>query len=222
MNNDFSRAAEMARRLTGAGGALGYTPAQARLLSSVLRSLVHSGPVAEGEIDRLAEDLGWPPKEAHAFLRQVTERDAGDRIIGVVPGLSRGEHPHRFVVNDQPMSAWCAEDTLFLPSLLGETATVESPSPLSRKPVRLTVTPDGVRAVDPPGAALSIALVDPDDARLGSVEAIWRTFCQHIHFFASREEALQWAAGRTDVAILTPAEGYELGRILTRQFLASE
>lgn len=152
MSIDFSRAAEMARRLTEGGGALGYTPAQARLLLSVLRSLAHSGPVGEGEIDRLAKDLGWVREETHAFLRQVTERDAGNRIIGVVPGLSRGEHPHRLVVNGQQMSAWCAEDTLFLPALLRETATVESPSPLSRKPVRLTVAPDGVRAVDPAGA----------------------------------------------------------------------
>jgi alkylmercury lyase len=112
------------------------------------------------------------------------------------------------------------EDTLFLPALLGQTATVESTSPLSRKPIRLTVGPDGIHAVDPPGAAVSIALVDPDRAAFGSVEAIWMTFCRHIHFFASREEAERWAAGRSDLAILAPDEGCRIGCQLMGRFLA--
>ncbi len=83
------------------------------------------------------------PDDAHAFLRPVTERDPGDRIIGVL-GLSLGDHPHRFWVNGHRMATWCAEDTLFLPALLGRAATIESTSPLSREPIRLTVAPDGV------------------------------------------------------------------------------
>jgi alkylmercury lyase len=79
------------------------------------------------------------------------------------------------------LSTWCAEDTLFLPALLGQTATVESPSPVSRESVRLTIAPEGVQAVSPTGAVVSIALVDPDQVAFGSVEAIWMTFCRHIH-----------------------------------------
>jgi len=45
-------------------------------------------------------------------------------------------------------------------------------------------------------------------------------FCRHVHFFASREEAERWAAGRSDIAILTPDEGYRVGRQLTARFLA--
>ena len=161
---------------------------------------------------------GWAPEAAHGFLRPLTERDAADAVIGVFPGLSLGNHPHRLSVNGRQMSAWCAEDTLFLPALLGQTAMIESTSPLSRAPVRLTVSPDGVTKVSPPEAVLSIA-VGEGDKRLTSVEAIWTTFCQNIHFFATREEAVRWAAGRDDIAILTPDQGYELGRQLTRRFL---
>ena len=118
------------------------------------------------------------------------------------------------------MSAWSAEDTLFLPALLGQTASIESTSPLSREPVRLTVSPDGVRSVSPPEAVVSIPIVDPGDTTLGSVEAIWTTFCRQIHFFATREEAVRWAAGRGEIAILTLDEGYQLGRRLTSRFLA--
>lgn len=217
---DYKRAEEMVRGLTRDDGVLGYRPEQVRLLLRVLRTLARGRPVASPQIDELAGDLGWAPEAAaHAFLRPLTERDATDAIIGVLPGLSLGDHPHSFCANGQRMSAWCAEDTLFLPALLGQTASIESTSPLSQKPVQLTVSPDGVRSVSPPEAVVTIPIVDADDTTLGSVEAIWTTFCRQIHFFASREEAERWATARTDVAILTPDEGYRVGRQLTRRFL---
>ncbi len=55
---------------------------------------------------------------------------------------------------------------------------------------------------------------------MASVEAIWNAFCYHVHFFASREEAEGWAAGRDDIAILTVEEGFELGRQLSSGLLA--
>jgi len=217
---DYKRAEEMVRGLTRDDGVLGYKPEQVRLLLRVLRTLARGRPVAGPEIDAIADDLGWAREAAHGFLRPLTERNAADAIIGVLPGLSLGDHPHSFWANSQRMSAWCAEDTLFLPALLGQTASIESTSPLSREPVRLTVGPDGVRSVDPPEAVVSIPIVDPGDTTLGSVEAIWKAFCRHIHFFATREEAARWAAGRGDIAILTPDEGYRLGRRLTSRFRA--
>lgn len=216
---DYKRTEEMVRGLTRDDGILGYNPEQARLLLQVLRTLARGRPVTGPEIDAIAVDLGWAPEAAHAFLRPLTERDAADAIIGVLPGLSLAEHPHSFSVNGQRMSAWCAEDTLFLPALLGVTATIESTSPLSREPVRLTVGPEGVQSVNPPGAVVSVAIVDPNDTTLGSVQTIWTTFCQHIHFFATRDEAARWAAGRGNIAILTPDEGYQIGRQLTKRFL---
>ncbi len=217
--DDYTRAADMAAKLTRAGGALDYGPGRSRLLVQVLRALALGRPVTQTNVDELAPEAGMTPDEAQAFLREVTERDGADRIIGVL-GLSLGEHPHRFSVNGHRMSTWCAEDTLFLPALLGQTATVESISPASREPVRLAIGPDGVQAVSPAGTVVSIALVDPDQTAFGSVEAIWMTFCRHIHFFASREEAKRWATGRSDIAILTLDEGYRMGRQLVDRFLA--
>jgi len=216
---DYKRADEMVRGLTRDDGVLGYKPEQARLLLQVLRTLARGRPVTGPEIDAIAADLGWAPEAAQAFLRPLTERGAADAIIGVLPGLSLGDHSHSFWVNGRRMSAWCAEDTLFLPALLEQTATIESTSPLSRAPVRLTVGPGGVRSVDPPEAVVSIAIVDPGDTTLGSVEAIWKAFCRHIHFFATREEAARWAAERGDIAILTPDEGYQVGRQLVSRLL---
>jgi alkylmercury lyase len=218
--DDYTRAASMAATLTRAGAILDYGPERSRLLVRVLRILARGRPVTWTDVNGLAPEASLTADEAYAFLREVTERDGSDRIIGVL-GLSLGEHPHRFSVNGQRLSTWCAEDTLFLPALLGQAATVESSSPLSGEPVRLTIGPDGVQAVDPPGAVVSIALVDPEQTAFRSVEAIWMTFCRHVHFFPSRDEAARWAAGRDDLAILTPEEGYQVGRQLTARFLAA-
>ncbi len=215
---DYKRAEEMVRGLTRDGGLLGYRPEQARLLLQTLRTLAHGRPVAGPAIDAIAADLGCAPEAAHAFLRPLTERNAADAIIGVL-GLSLADHPHSFSVNGHRMSTWCAEDTLFLPVLLGQGATVESTSPLSREPIRLEVGPAGVQRVSPRETVVSWAIVDPDDPGLGSVEAIWMTFCRHTHFFASRTEAARWAAARDDLAILTLHEGYQVGRQLVSRLL---
>ena len=55
---------------------------------------------------------------------------------------------------------------------------------------------------------------------MASVEAIWGAFCHHILFFASREEAERWAAGRDDIEILSVDEGFALARRLSSSLLA--
>ena len=213
------RAAEMMRKLTESGGPLDYGPDHSRLLLRLWRTLARGHPVSADQVERTIAELGIDRDEAQEFLREVAERDAEDNVVGIV-GLSLNDHPHRFSVNGKRMSAWCAEDTLFLPAVLGQTATVESESPLSKDTVRLRVSPQRVEEVSPPGAVVSMVIVDPDEADLGSVQAIWGTFCHHIFFFASRDEAERWAAGRDDIEILPVDEGYELGKQLWREVLS--
>lgn len=213
---DYKRAEEMVRGLIQDDGVLGYKPEEVRLLLRVLKTQARGRPVTGPAIDAIAADLGWAPEPAHAFLRPLTERDAVDAIIGVLPGLSLGDHPHRFGVNGQRMAAWCAEDTLFLPALLGQTAMIESTSPLSGEPVRLTVGPQGIRSVNPPrGRGL-----DPDRRPRGHRPGVRRGDMDDVlpadPLLASGEEAAGWAAGRDDIAILTPDEGHRLGRQLSR------
>src|SRR5881628_643284 len=107
----FEMAARMGEEL------LDYGPNRSRLLIQVLRTLAQGHPVTGEQVDQLIADLGIAPDEAQHFLRQITERDAADRIVGIM-GLSLNEHPHRFVVNGVSLTTWCAEDTLFLPVLL--------------------------------------------------------------------------------------------------------
>src|SRR5262245_60163840 len=170
---------EMARQLQARF--LAYTPGQRRLLVQILRELAHGRPITPEQVDQRIAALGLEQEAAHQFLRELTERDANDQIVGAI-GLSLEDHPHRLMVDGVSLSAWCALDTLFLPALLQQTATIVSPSPMTRAMIRLRVSPERVEEVDPAGAALSIVLVDLNRERVASVEAIWNAFCQHVHF----------------------------------------
>lgn len=119
------------------------------------------------------------------------------------------------------LSAWCALDTRFLPALLQQTATIESPSPVSHSQIRLPVSPERVEDVSPAGAVASIVIVDPSRDDMASAEAMWSAFCDHVHFFADREEAEQWAAARGDIVILTVDQGFEPGRQVWVKALAT-
>lgn len=183
-----------------------------------MRELAHGHPVPRGRVDRIIADIRIAPEEAHKLLREVTERDADNNVVGIM-GLSLNDTPHRFYVNGTRLSAWCAEDTFFLPAVLDRTVTVESKSPVTGERVSLTVSPQGVEEVDPADAVVSMVIIDPEDVNMGSVEAIWGIFCHHIFFFASREEAERWAAGRDDIELLSVDEAYQLGRQLSSRFL---
>jgi alkylmercury lyase len=204
-----ARLDEMARQLQERF--LAYTPGQRRLLVQLVRELAHGRPITSEQVDQRIAALGLEQDAAHRFLRELTERDADDRIVGAI-GLSLEDHPHHVTVDGVSLSAWCALDTLFLPALLQQTATIASPAPTTHAMIRLRVSPERLEEVDPAGAVISIVLVDPSRERMASVEAIWNAFCQHVHFFATREEAERWASRREDIVTLTVDEGFTLGR----------
>ncbi len=128
MNNE--QVTEIARKWNGAGNALNFGPDNSRLLVRVWRMLAKGRPVSGEQIDQIISDLGVNQDEAGEFLRGVTERDSSDSIVGIF-GLSLNDHPHRFTVNGASFTTWCAEDALFLPAMLGQTATVDSYSTVS-------------------------------------------------------------------------------------------
>src|SRR6266852_2150300 len=201
-----------------AAGLLDYGPGRSRLLIRVMRKVADGYPVTGRQLDEIVAELGLAQEEALPFLQKITERNAEGHILGIL-GLSLNETAHRVQVNGVALSAWCAEDTLFLPAMLQRTATIESPSPISKEKVRLTVSPERVEAVSPASAVLSMVGVDPTEESMASVEAIWMTFCNHIHFFASRAEAEQWAAVKANISVLTVDEGFALARQLLSRVL---
>ncbi len=70
---------------------------------------------------------------------------------------------------------------------------------------------------------LSLIIREPGDTDLSSVEAIWGTYCHHIHFFTSHEEAVRWRADREEIEILPLDEAYQLlGKLTSERLLAYE
>jgi len=207
-------------KLTEVGGALDFGPELSGLLIRVLRTLARGSPVSRDQVDTIIGGLGVAQEHADQFLRRVTERDADETILGIM-GLTLNPTAHRFTVEGAQLFTWCAEDALFLPILLNQTAFVESQSPASKDTIRMTVSPHGVDEVNPAGSVLSMVIVDPDRIDLGSVRSTWTTFCHHIHFFVSRHRAEQWAADRRDIEILSVAEGFDLGKKSVAKILAN-
>ena len=150
-------------------------------------------------VARVAELLGaWP---------EVFRDD--ERHVVAFGGLSLEPSTHRFVVDSRQLYTWCAWDALFLPELLGRTAAVSSECPTTGDVIELTVKPGGVDRLVPSGAVLSMRA--PTDCCVG--DDLSASFCQHVHFFASRDAAERWLAERADGFVLSIEEGFELGRL---------
>ena len=206
------RVAGIARKLNEAGIPPDFGPDRSRLLIQVWRLLAKGSPVTGEQVDRVITDLGVPTEDGHQFLREVSEWDAEDNIVGII-GLSlNDEWKHRFQVNGVSLRTWCAWDALFLPPMLKETVTIESVSPGTEETIRLRVSPERVEEANPTGASVTLVALDPDKHDLSSVEAVWGTFCHQVYFFPSRDEAEQWAVGREDIVILSVADAYEVGK----------
>jgi alkylmercury lyase len=147
-------------------------------------------------IDEVAAQLArWPN----------LERDGDDAVIGF-SGLTLRRTAHSFQVDGRQLHAWCAWDTLFLPSMLGRTAHVRSACPVSSRAVELVVAPDDVEHANPPGIHVSF----PPLASTKTAD-ITRTFCCHVHFLAGADAARTWHETHPDGHVLDLTAAFELG-----------
>ena len=121
--------------------------------------------------------------------------------------------PHRFTLAGEQLYTWCALDTLIFPTLLERAASVESVSPTSGEPIRVTIDPvAGVTSVEPATAVVS--LVNPDQ-----ITSIRSSFCNQVHYFTSDEDAAGWLAEHPRAEVVPVAVAYRIGTDLTTGFL---
>lgn len=126
------------------------------MLVPLLRLLAAGEPVT---VEALAAAVGLPVDEVTRRLAAVpdTEYDEQGRIVG--QGLTLRPTRHRFTVAGQELYTWCALDTLIFPTILDRPASIESESPVSGHPIRVSVGENGVTSVQPETAVVS--LVNP-------------------------------------------------------------
>lgn len=133
-------------------------------------------------------------------------------------GLTLSETKHRFRIDGRQLHTWCAWDSLFLPSLLGAPAYVESTCPITGERIELTVGPTAVQAVQPATAALSFLVPRASEIR----RSVTANFCCYVHFFASREPAERWVSSHSGTFVLALEEALLIGiRRNAAQFAAA-
>ncbi len=176
-----------------------------RVAVELYRLLAEGEPVSP---ERLAQRVGVAADRVALMLEgwPGVFFDDGD-VVGFW-GLALPEMPHRFEVDGRRLHVWCAWDSLFIPQILGKPARVASTCATTGAAVSLTVGPERVDAVSPPGTVLSF--LRPDR---GVDTDVIQHFCHSVLFFASEDAGRAWTARRSDTFLLTPEEGFELGRL---------
>lgn len=187
----------------------------------LLRELGRGEPVSASQ---LAQALDAPIGEARAMLGESALRPfvyTGEdgRVEGFF-GLATSPTHHRFMINGRTLGTWCAQDSLFLPELLGETAQVESKDPETGELVRLTVSPEGLEAVEP--NRIVVSMVRADTADLTSATRIIATACHFIFFFASRAAGERWVAAHPQTELQSLEEAVAFGRRQNRLLFGAE
>jgi alkylmercury lyase len=159
------------------------------------------------EVAELAATVERPLTDVIAVIQQQMniEYDQLGRIVGA--GLTLQPTPHQIIIDGRTLYTWCALDALMYPPLLGHPVQVESPCAATGTPIRLIVTPQGVEAVNPPDAVVSIR--KPQQGL-----PIRQAFCNDVNFFRSAEAAGVWLAEHPAAMVLSVAEAYQLGRQL--------
>jgi alkylmercury lyase len=155
---------------------------------------------------RLHRDLD----EVLATLRAhpELEYDAHGNIVG--SGLTFRPTAHQFQVKQQILFAWCAFDTLTYPVELHMSAHITSWCPVTGRSILLSVTSEQVRALDPPGAVVSLVAHETAECCHDVREGV----CNYGHFFVSREVATQWQAAHSQALILSVKEAYQVGKLV--------
>lgn len=159
-----------------------------------------SGPVA---LERLATALRRSPTEVEALLQSSGLVVGPDGNIHLPPG------PHQISLNEETLTmAGCALDTLLFPLLMEHAARVISTCPATGRPIRLTVTEQGIVDLDPASAVVSLCLPD-ETTNAGNAEA---TICAYGHFFVDREHASAWPDLHPEAVLLSVADAARVAR----------
>jgi len=175
----------LAERICGANEAFCF---------QLLRLLGQGQPVSAAQISAALGIAEVVVTETFERLPDI-ERDERGQVVGW--GLSLRATPHQFRINGHALYTWCALDSLTYPILLEQTAQVESICPITQTPIRLRVGLEGISALDPATAMVSLSIPDSHPDACNRV-----SFCDQGHFFASPEAAATWQADHPEAHAL--------------------
>jgi len=190
-----------------------YIPLSVR----TMRLLAKGHPLPQ---DQLSSELQIPAEAIEVFLRDLESFGLADMDDqGVLQGmiLSVKKTQHRFRVNGKELFAWCALDTLFLPTVLNETAEVISKCADTGETIQIRVSPTGIEAAKPDDIHISLLApgITPGTTpqcgsnKLTGAEGL---FCSNTLFFGSKEAAARWMESRPNSMVLPLEEAFSLSK----------
>ena len=182
---------------------------QQRIALEVYRRLAEGGPAPASDI---AERAGVAVDRVQQLLATwpgvyLDEDGSVTGFRGLT--INKLSPRHRIEVEGLELFAWCAWDTLFLPGILGATARVQSACPTTSETISLTVSPEEIVETSHPVAVMSFLVPD----RNFDADVI-KSFCDFVHFFASREAGEAWTAEHPGTFLLSLGEAFELGHLV--------
>ena len=181
-------------------------PELAPLTLAIYRQLGNGHPAT---LAGLSASLALSLAEAEALVAEIPaatiERDASGAVTAA-GGLSLHPANHVFQVGDLTLHTWCVFDGLFLPQILGKSATLITRCPVTRRKIEISLTPEAVTHANPQNPVMSI--VTPDkEARCANLRGV---FCNHVNFFADEAAFLDWVADKPEVARVSLSDAHEL------------
>ena len=189
-------------------------PCTDRVSVSVLGVLATGFPASRHELAaRLAQGRRQGGDvESEGFVRAAMERipnleiDEDGRIVGC--GLTLAPTDHQIIFSGPPLYTWCAFDTVLFPALLGRSAEVRSRCHATGVPIKCSIGVDGVEAVVP--AAAVVSLIAPKQEAACCDAGV--SFCRHAHFFASPAAAGRWQATHESGHLIPIAQAHLIAR----------
>jgi alkylmercury lyase len=192
------------------------TPGDQRVAVAIYELLATGRPARPDEI---AERAGASVVEVESCLSAwpATFRDAHGGVTGFFGLTIDPVYSHRIDVEGVGTAwTWCTFDPLFITRVLDVTAVVTSRWPVTRTTVQLTVTPEGVRDVEPSTTAMS--MLSPDHA---SLDNIITSLCRYIMLFATPEAAQSWTSENPGTFVVSIDDGFEMARRMTDRVFGS-
>lgn len=166
--------------------------------------LIKGDPLSETE---MADRLQITTDKLHDIIDAFhnIERDGRGKILGL-GGFTLHPTRHRCTLDERVFYVWCAGDSLGFPVLLNKPVEVASSCYATNYPIQLTVTPDSIEDLSPPGAVVSIIIPEdiPKDIR--------GFYCDRVNYFKSEEAAEDWLNRNGDAMIMPVREAYRYYR----------
>ena len=174
----------------------------------IYRALASGKPISFASI---ADHLGTPVDAASTLLNLVPqsaiELDDDGHIVGFV-GLSLVPTAHRFETAERSLFTWCVFDALFLPSVIGQAATLHTSCPNSHTDIEIKVTDRSVAGIAPANPVMSLTKTDTKSC----CKDLRGAFCNQVNMFADQSAFDEWSLDRPNAISVSLSQAFALAQ----------